>query len=642
MSDDLRKQMDFKLYFEILGAVDVQSITRADLELTEAIELSGESKLTYQGTPPCLATDVKVVLQQHCEGSETIASLTVEAVSGYTLVQVQFPHIELPGVEVHDRLLVASPWGDCIPNPIKAIAEFCDWQNSQPYHKERVQFIRSGNNEVFYTYPSILAMQYAVIYNEATSFYIACYGLGDETRAFAAGIPGPERLALSFYHYPMLTAETWESPPCSIGRLAGGWHAAADLYASHMRNVFITPDTPGWLRNVFHGWVQIMMLDEHLKPFCRYRDLPEIYQRIEAAGMKVMHVAGWNAPFFDAFYPDFDINPVLGTVEELRTAISVINAYGGRVILYTNGRLIDPSSRFYREGGSDCVCLNKDGEPYFEQYGNQVVLNIACPCCEPYITHFERVIQRLIQEYSANAVQIDQISCTQGYPCYNPTHGHATPVTNFIHGIEHLLQRVRAIHKGLDPEFISWIEGCNERFGQFYDVEQGHGEVGSNWNIGELVPEMFHYTFPERIVTGLSENVQHLCHTFVQGKPFDFYIENLEDPEFRILLSEFLVLRQAHPEYFLRGVFRDCLGIETTGGIRAFRLERSDKDGILVNLWLPGADRVYNGRTFLKHPRPGWRKQLLYPSDLAIVENGDWLTLSWRGPVAVMIFEPLY
>lgn len=640
MQKILPDMLDFKLYFVTAGTNEIICVTRSDLQLTESVDIDGAQRLLFQNKVSGMADEVKVVLRRHAEGAENIASLTVEAVRGFTLDRVQFPYMELSSVESHDRLLIASPWGDCISNPTITIREFCERKNAQPYRKEGLQFISTGENEVFYTYPGILAMQFAVLYNEANSFYIACYGSGDDTRSLAASVPGSERLALSFYHYPWLTSGHWESPLCSIGQLPGGWHTAADLYAAHVRNIYSSPNTPNWLKYEFHGWVQIMMLDERQVPFCRFRDLPKIYERIEAGGMKVLHVAGWNQPFFDAFYPDFDINPKLGTAEELRTAVSKINDRGGKVILYTNGRLIDPSSHFFQEKGSKCICLNQDGEPYLEQYGNNVIFNIACPSCETYITQFEGVIQRLIEEYGVNGVQIDQISCTQGFPCYDLSHGHTTPTDNFLPGVERLLRRVRAKHKKLAPEFFSWIEGCNERFGQFYDVEQGHGEVGRNWNIGDLVPEMFHYTFPERIVTGLSNNVQALCHTFIQGKPFDFFIEKLEDPEFSIFLSEFLTVRRAHPEYLQHGIFRDNVGIETTGGIRACLLERVDNNGVLINLWLPGADRTNQSRTFLKNPRPGWKKHLLYPTDLEVVEDGIWLTLSWSGPVASVIFEP--
>jgi len=631
--------MDFRLYFETPEGAALPPVSQADLVLESEDESAAGTMLTYRGGQASLGVELKVQVRMRQQGVEQISTLAVEAIRRLRLVRVQFPYVERAGVESYDHLLVGSPWGDDIPNPARTIAGFCSAQSGQPERPGRLQFIRPGLNEVFYAYPGILAMQYAVLYNPAAAFYLACYGTGDESRALAAGAPGAGRLALSFNHYPFLQEGSWESPPCAIAQLPGGWHAAADLYASHMGAVFTSPDTPPWLRSDFHGWVQIMMLDERLEPFCRYRDLPEIYQQVEAAGLNILHVAGWNAPYFDARYPDFDLNPELGTAEELRAALAAIQARGGRVILYTNGRLVDPASHFFRKGGADCICLNRDLQPYLEQYGTPVLFNIACPDCQAYRDHFVGVIERLIRDYGAQGAQIDQISCTQGFFCYDPSHAHPTPATNFLPGVERLLGAVRARHRQLDAEFFTWIEGCHERFGQYYDVEQGHGEVGSNWNIGELVPEMFHYTFPRRIVTGLSENVQRLCHTYAQGKPFDLYLENLQDKEFRALLGEFLALRRAHPEYFLGGVFRDCVGMETTGSVRAFQIDRAEGGGRLVNFWLPGASPAQACQALVKNPRLGWRVEALYPQNLKAAEQGDWLEVAWRGPVATLVLE---
>lgn len=631
--------VNFRLFFEKAGHEIIPPVTRDDLEKTASIEDDQGLVITYQGRPAGFTTNLKVTFLEHPAGKEKIARLEVEAVEGCSLVRVQFPYITYTGIEPFDQLLVGAPWGDCVANPVYAIKEFCALRKGLPEDEGKLEFIRAGVDEVTYQYPGILAMQYAVLYNASTSRYLACYSTGTDSRAFSAAASGPDRLTLSFDHYPFLTNAKWGSPPCSTASLAGGWHAAADLYAENVKPVYQSPDVPGWLRSDFHGWVEIMMLDERMEPFCRFRDLPFIFHKIKAAGMTVLHVAGWNNPYFDARYPDFDINPSLGTADELREAIVAIRAEGGRVILYINGRLVDPASRFYAEGGAHSVCRNPQGEPYLERYGNDVVFNVACPSSELYANQIKNVIARLIIDYGAHGVQIDQVSCTQGFFCYRQDHGHPTPATNFLPGLENLLRQVRAIHQSLDPEFFSWIEGCSERFGQFYDVEQGHGEEGSNWNIGALLPEMFRFTFPRRIVTGLSNSLQKLCHTFVQGKPFDFNIQNLDNLEFCALLGDFLALRCRYPEYFLHGIFRDCAGINIAGGARAFRLEREDGNGTLINLWQPGAGSGSDCQAWVSNPRPGWKKYALYPSNLGIEEDGSHFVLSWRGPVATMLFE---
>lgn len=587
--------------------------------------------------------DLKVSVHLEHNGVEVTGTICIDKIRGLRVVQVKFPYIVWEDVEPFDNLLVASSWGDDIPRPLKSIKEFCSRGGIEDiYPGLKLEAIKTGDNEIIYTYPSVLSMQFMTLHNSSRAVYIACYSTGEETLTLNAGVLkklSRECLGLSVNHYPFMENGKWQSPECGFAILQGDWHAAADLYAGHMRGKFTPPVLPEWIKNGFHGWVQILMQFEHEIPLFRYCDIPALFKKILPTGMNIIHIAAWNGRGHDTLYPDYDINPELGTLEEMQAALEEVKAMGGRSILYTNGRLVDPDSEFYKNGGSKSVCMDKNGETYTERYFNSVTFNVACPACEDYRSYLTGQIRRLYELLGAQGVQIDQISCNQGYLCYDKNHGHPTPATNFLPGVDREMLEVRNMHKSIHPDLFTWIEGCNERFGQYYDINQGHGEGYLSWQIGRLVPELFRYVYPQYIITGASSTVQTLCHSFAQGKPFDVGIAALENQELFKLLNNFVVIRKSLPQYFLNGIFRDNSGIDAVSGVRVYGIEKSDGKGLMVNFWKEGASLDNTSSAAVKNPRAGWRINTIYPPAIQRKENGSWLEFEWTGPVASITFE---
>lgn len=549
---------------------------------------------------------------------EVVGSIEV-ATDGPTVREVRFPHIVWEDVQPFDNLLMSTAWGDNIPRPTKTIRE-------------------TKGGEISYIYPSELAMQYMVLHNPGRSIYLSRYGVGDESFSLGAKDLGDRKLAMSVIHYPFLGSGEWRSPECGFAMLHGGWHAAADLYSLHMHDQFGAPDSPRWMREEFHGWAQVGMSFVGGRVEHRFSDLPAIYERVRETGLNTMHVFGWSGSGHDTDYPDFSPNPDLGTADDLRAAMDEIRSMGGHAILYTNGRLLDPASSFWREeGGDSTACLREDGTPYTENYGTGIDFRVACPTCESYRRKLASEVERIARDYHAHAIQIDQISCNTGFLCFDRSHPHPTPATNFLPGVVKELQLVRETHKAIDPDFFVWCEGCHERFGQFYDVNQGHGEEFT-WQIGESTPEQFSYNYPDRIVTGICDTIQKLCHTHAQGKPFDFHLKALGNPDFAALVKELVAVRKAYPEFFLHGTFRDCVGLDVGAGARAFLIEGQD-GGAMVNVWIPGlAPGGRASASVRAHGRHGTPK-VVYPADLDVRANGDWWELAWTGPVATLVWE---
>lgn len=616
---------------------ELKLLKSADFCIKEINSSEGRIAVSYE-TPYGEGGSIRARVFLEQKELEVTVSLRVEAEGNFCIRQVQFPYVEYDSVSHFDSLMMSSPWGDNIQRPVKTIKQYCLGKSSDFWIYD---YIQCGEDEVIYTYPSIMAMQYMALHNKARAVYIGCYSTASDTMTFNAKVLGKTTLALSVNHYPFLEDGTWESPLCGFAILQGDWHAAADLYASHMQHQFVPPDLPAWMKDEkdgFHGWLGIMMRLEGQEPRFRFKDLPVVYQKAAELGLNTLQIAGWTYDGFDTLYPDFDFDPKLGTQEELRKAMDDIKAMGGHAILYINGRLVDGNSNFYKNGGERSVCLDAEGNPYIERYNTSAEFRIACPACNDYISYVAGRVKRIAGDFGAHAMQVDQISCNYAYFCHDSAHEHTTPANNYLPGIEKELKAIRKVHKALNPDFFVWCEGCHERFGQFYDINQGHGEEFT-WQIGESVPEQFQYNYPDYLVTGISGSFQQLCHTYSQGKPFDFYIEALEDPAFVELAKKLVAVRKSRPEYFLRGRFRDNAGLEVHEGIRAFAIEGKDGKGLLVNLWLPGAESGSRCTAVLKNPKPGWKSFTVYPESLQLKENGDYLLVEWYGPVATMVFQ---
>jgi hypothetical protein len=631
----------FRLFVDQATARGTQrEITQADCTAPVIARDGGSLSLAYRFRPSEGSGTLEVRIGWETGGREVLGRIEIDNGTGLRIERVQFPLLPFPQVENNDRLLFSSSWGDEFPWPVKTIRQYCAMGGLEAiYPGLRLEAIRHGKDEVAYAYPSILAMQYLTLHSKGRSVYLSCYGTDGNSLSLNAQAVG-NGLLFSVNHKPYLGHGTWRSPECGVAIVPGDWHSAADLYASRMRGVFKPPRLPAWMQEGFHGWVQVMMHFENERPLHCFRDLPALFRDVkEKSGIEVLHVCGWNGRGHDTLYPDYDPDPALGTADDLRSAINAIHAQGGRVILYTNGRLVDPDSAFARQSGGRCVCVDANGQPYVERYFNSVRFQIACPACVEYGEYLAGQIGTLCRELGADAVQIDQISCNQGLPCHDSRHPHTTPANNFLEPTDRMLQTIRRTHLGIDPDSFTWIEGCHERFGQYYDVSQGHGEGGPGWEILGPVPEQFKYTYPDYLVTGSCNTIQQLCHTFAQGKPFDLGVGCLEDPDYAALLRRLLEVRRSYSRYFLHGIFRDNVGLQVAGDARAYRIDHPGDAGMIVTAWLPGASLRQKASTSLKNPMPGSVCRRVYPESLDVYSGAGWIELTWEGPLAAVLFE---
>jgi hypothetical protein len=301
--------------------------------------------------------------------------------------------------------------------------------------------------------------------------------------------------------------------------------------------------------------------------------------------------------------------------------------------------LVDTDSDLYRATGDACLAKPEQGAAETET-ANVTRMRPACPYSGIYQDALVDQYRTIITKFHAHGAQIDQTSCTPAVFCFDSSHGHRTPAANWLTGTDTLLKRLRDLYRGLDPDFFVWAEGCSERFSQFYDVNQGHGE-GQDWSAGESAPEQFHYTFPDFLCTGMCDSIEEMCQTYGQGKPFDIHSRHLNEPDFAGLLRKLVALRKKEPDYFLRGRFMDNVGLTVAGrDIKLWRIDRRDKPGMLVNFWGRGRNLTDSCEVRIVIPKGLTKFRKAFPAGLKADRAGEWLHLAWTGALATVVFEP--
>ncbi|MDR0472689.1 MAG: DUF6259 domain-containing protein [Treponema sp.] len=588
----------------------------------ETLEAAPEEFAAYGG---------KFGIKSEKKDRETVSILEIEISGDYTLYSVKFPIVKTCEGAVFDNLLVSSSWGDNIERPAKTIMDL--WSSSTvKFAQDTILYVE---NEVCYTYPSIMAMQYMVLYNAAKSLYIASYDTGGSTKTYHAKALNKFDLELSVGHYPFVKDGKWVSPECSIAESGGGWHKGAELYASRMSGVYPAPDYPEWMRDSYHGWTEFVMKYEGKPLKFKFSDLPGMYNEVNKnTGMNHLFIAGWMDDGHDTNYPNYMPHEPGGTPADIKAGMEAIGKMGGRVSFYTNSRLVDNKGVYYNNGGKNAVCANEDGKDYTESYGTKFVYAVACPGCREYIEQMCKVTRRLAGEYGVHGMFTDQISCNFAPFCHNPNHWHTTPGNNFLPGIDKLLAEIRRTHKEINPDFHTFAEGCHERFNRYYDVNQGHGE-DYTWQIGKSMPEQFSYTYPDRIVTGLCNDKRQMYHAMAQFKPLDIKPSCYADKSNHKPLRDYIALREKYRQFFLHGRFIDDEGFAYTNNTRLFA-SRAEDGSVCVCLWIPGAEEGSECASSVLIPAQFSSFSAILPVNAELNRNGQWLEVKWTGAVCYL------
>ena len=342
--------------------------------------------------------------------------------------------------------------------------------------------------------------------NHDESFQMTCHLIEEEKTS---------KLNLGMVKLPFLASGnqvTYEN--FVISAHTGTWHKGADKYRAWAERWFKFHETPESLRDM-KGWQRIIMRSQYGENFYPFDTMEQLCDDGMSAGIDTLLMFGWHAGGHDNDYPNYVISPSLGGKEELMKGIESYHAKGGKVILYSNGQLIDHNSDFYRYGNGKTVAT-KDlrGNEHLQRWGfagdgisNAIfggrTFSRACPSSREFFGILKKFVD-FAAEVNADGVFFDQLGGGDEL-CCDSGHGHAVPFTTIMEARSAMLAKLRtyAENKGLSMgiELISDVTAQHADY--IHSNPGGANVVNGNWEQKGEKPEVvqdfsfFRYVFPE-------------------------------------------------------------------------------------------------------------------------------------------------
>jgi hypothetical protein len=292
--------------------------------------------------------------------------------------------------------------------------------------------------------------------------------------------------------------ETVELKPMILQPYAGDWHQGANYYKTWRKSWTRTLPGPLWAKEV-HSWIQYHINSSEDYPRCTYKDLVQFGQECSRHGVKAIQLTGWNLGGQDRGNPSHDIDPRLGTWEDLRTAIEENKKIGVYIVLFSKYTWADESQPWFKNELVKYAAKDPYGNYYRHPgYQYQTAVQLAdintrrlipmCHVCpawrEVANTEFKKAI-----ELGAAGMLYDE--CQHHGPCsycFDPNHGHHVPADVFSGDI--LLENgFRKITRQMDPEYLFAGEACRDLQLRSYNI--------SYFRIGRNYTPMHRYVAPE-------------------------------------------------------------------------------------------------------------------------------------------------
>jgi Domain of unknown function (DUF6259) len=259
----------------------------------------------------------------------------------------------------------------------------------------------------------------------------------------------------------------------------GDWHAGVDLYKQWRTTWFKQTYVAGWVKDV-HSWQQLQINAPEEDYSIPYRDLGKYVAECAKNGVTAIQLVGWNRGGQDRGNPSQDIDPRLGTRQELKDAISQAQAIGVKIILFGKFDWADLTTKWYKTELYKYACTDPYGIPYQHQgysyttptqlarINNRrfAVMDFCAPAYRDIATH---EFQKLLDFGSAGWL-FDEV-CHHGPADYSfsPDHGYTPPGYVYAGDIP-MSKQLRAAADKVNPDFIFSGEAPQDWLMQYYPL----------------------------------------------------------------------------------------------------------------------------------------------------------------------------
>ncbi|MDP7740770.1 MAG: DUF6259 domain-containing protein [Lentisphaeria bacterium] len=283
----------------------------------------------------------------------------------------------------------------------------------------------------------------------------------------------PVRIEFQAVHFPYCNAGEEQSlSPVVLAPYTGTWHKGVDHYKAWRQTWFRRPPMPEWVRQP-HAWHQIHINSPEDELRCRYTDLVRYAEAARRHGVTAIQLVGWTTGGQDRGNPSHDIDPRLGTREELAAAIAKCQELGVRIVLFSKFTWADQSQPWYREEGGRHVARDCYGNPYpASGYQYQTWPQLAQINTRPLVPlcHASPALRELMVEEFKKMIDLrpDGTLCDESQHhylanyCFDPDHGHRQPAYNHL-GDRLLVDAFKEVSESVDPDFLYAGEGIYDQ-----------------------------------------------------------------------------------------------------------------------------------------------------------------------------------
>lgn len=462
------------------------------------------------------------------------------------------------------------------------------------------------------------SMPWFSINSEGNALYVGCHDPARGRKDFRLEFDTGKTFQASLT-FPGYQSE-FTLPDVLVKPYTGSWHNASRYYRAWYDQNFRLPEIAPWIREN-SGLMMVIFKQQNGNVMWRYNDIDRLCDIAERLNFKLIGLWGWGVGGHDRLYPNFLPDNAMGGRKALEAAIKHAQQRGFKVIMYTNGNIMDASTDFYTYNGIETAHLNEKMDLNYESfikynYLTPVVFARGCPGSKVWRKAIEDAVSN-VKSYGADAVHVDQVGVKSAYLCHSAHHDHELPQDAFAKYRVKMMRDIREKLKKDNPDFLLMTEGTTDLL--LTEVDVFHGLGPGSVITENAFPALFRYTFPESIILQLNAipmlprydanyaaiyGIRHeiMCryeadaeylatgkmpetedYKTVNSPPVLSKILEVSNEEAIAYAHQLMQFENDHKDFFRNGKFIDEEGIEYRGeDILAKGFVNGDKIGVVV------------------------------------------------------------
>ena len=144
----------------------------------------------------------------------------------------------------------------------------------------------------------------------------------------------------------------------------GEWYECGDTYREWFLAHRTITERPEWVKNCT-GWLLAILKQQNDEVIIPYEEIGGLLaDAAEERGIDILGLFGRGIGGHDRFYPDYRPDPKMGGEKAIKRGIAEAKAKGKRVVLYTNGQLLDMDGtpQYWPDTGRVISVRQRDGD----------------------------------------------------------------------------------------------------------------------------------------------------------------------------------------------------------------------------------------------------------------------------------------